>query len=99
MQHDGKNTCPICVVPARGAACSARAPPLVYSLLGWLLAETRFCDVYVCIHVPCRISVTFKDEKTGKSCTVDAPIGQHLLEVAHNNDIELEGVTRVAVVV
>lgn len=30
-------------------------------------------------------------EKDGSETTVQAPIGQHLLEVAHKNDIELEG--------
>lgn len=37
------------------------------------------------------ISVTFVQEKDGKEYTVQAPIGKHLLEVAHDNDIELEG--------
>jgi ferredoxin len=39
----------------------------------------------------CRISVTFVTEKDGSETTVQAPIGKHLLEVAHDNDIELEG--------
>lgn len=39
----------------------------------------------------CSISVTFVSEKDGSETTVKAPIGQHLLEVAHKNDIELEG--------
>lgn len=37
------------------------------------------------------ISVTFKDEKDGTSKTVKAPLGKSLLEVAHENDIDLEG--------
>eukprot|EP00879_Flechtneria_rotunda_P023544 GHRR01024907.1.p1 GENE.GHRR01024907.1~~GHRR01024907.1.p1 ORF type:complete len:186 (+),score=52.32 GHRR01024907.1:519-1076(+) len=37
------------------------------------------------------IHVTFVTEKDGKEVTVKAPIGKHLLEVAHDNDIELEG--------
>lgn len=37
------------------------------------------------------ISVTFVSEKDGSETTVKAPIGKHLLEVAHDNDIELEG--------
>lgn len=39
----------------------------------------------------CRISVTFVSEKDGSEKTVQVPIGQHLLEAAHRNDIELEG--------
>lgn len=39
----------------------------------------------------CSISVTFVSEKDGSETTVKAPIGKHLLEVAHDNDIELEG--------
>jgi hypothetical protein len=39
----------------------------------------------------CSITVTFVSEKDGSETTVQAPIGQHLLEVAHKNDIELEG--------
>lgn len=45
----------------------------------------------VCFHDACSISVTFVSEKDGSETTVKAPIGQHLLEVAHKNDIELEG--------
>ncbi|KAI8464435.1 MAG: ferredoxin, adrenodoxin-like protein [Monoraphidium minutum] len=37
------------------------------------------------------ISVTFDCEKDGSSHTVQAPLGKSLLEVAHDNDIELEG--------
>ena len=37
-----------------------------------------------------RVSVTFID-KDGKEHTVAAPIGKSLLEVAHENEIELEG--------
>ncbi|GBF93254.1 adrenodoxin mitochondrial [Raphidocelis subcapitata] len=37
------------------------------------------------------ISVTFKCEKDGSETTVRAPLGKSLLEVAHANDIELEG--------
>jgi ferredoxin len=39
----------------------------------------------------CSISVTFVSEKDGSETTVKAPIGKHLLEVAHDNDVELEG--------
>jgi hypothetical protein len=35
--------------------------------------------------------VTFVSEKDGSETTVKAPIGKHLLEVAHDNDVELEG--------
>jgi ferredoxin len=35
--------------------------------------------------------VTFKDDKDGSEKTVRAPIGKSLLEVAHENDVELEG--------
>lgn len=37
------------------------------------------------------IKVTFKDEKDGSVTTVDAPLGVSLLELAHDNDVELEG--------
>ncbi|KAL4451271.1 hypothetical protein ABPG77_009343 [Micractinium sp. CCAP 211/92] len=37
------------------------------------------------------ISVTFKDEKDGSETTVQAPLGKSLLEVAHENGVELEG--------
>lgn len=40
---------------------------------------------------PCSISVTFKDEKDGSEMTVQAPLGKSLLEVAHENGVELEG--------
>lgn len=39
----------------------------------------------------CSISVTFKDEKDGSEKTVQVPLGQSLLEAAHENEIELEG--------
>ena len=35
--------------------------------------------------------MTFKDEKDGSVKTVQAPLGKSILEVAHENDIELEG--------
>ena len=35
--------------------------------------------------------MTFTDEKDGSVKTVKAPLGQSLLEVAHANDIDLEG--------
>lgn len=40
--------------------------------------------------LPCSISVTFID-KEDKEHTVQAPIGKNLLEVAHDNEIDLEG--------
>lgn len=62
------------------------------------LYSTFICDHALdglswCAGVPCccSISVTFVSEKDGSETTVKAPIGQHLLEVAHKNDIELEG--------
>lgn len=36
-------------------------------------------------------TVTFKDEKDGSATTVEAPMGVSLLEVAHDNDVDLEG--------
>jgi hypothetical protein len=39
----------------------------------------------------CRITVTFKDDKDGTVKTVQAPMGKSILEVAHENDVELEG--------
>jgi hypothetical protein len=41
--------------------------------------------------VSCRISVTFID-KDGAEHTVQAPVGMNLLEVAHKNEVDLEGV-------
>ena len=35
--------------------------------------------------------MTFDDAKDGSDKTVQVPIGQSLLEAAHNNDIDLEG--------
>jgi hypothetical protein len=60
------------------------------------LLDLRIVDVIsLCIRlVCCSISVTFVSEKDGSETTVQAPIGQHLLEVAHKNDIELEGVSQ-----
>jgi ferredoxin-2, mitochondrial len=37
------------------------------------------------------INVTFMDEKDGSTKTVQAPVGENLMEVAHRNDIDLEG--------
>jgi hypothetical protein len=38
----------------------------------------------------CRISVTFVD-KDGEEKLIKVPIGMSMLEAAHENDIELEG--------
>jgi ferredoxin len=38
-----------------------------------------------------RIEVTFTDEKDSSSKTVRVPLGQSLLEAAHNNEVDLEG--------
>jgi len=37
------------------------------------------------------VAITYVMEVDGTSRTVDAPVGSHLLEVAHENDVELEG--------
>ncbi|KDD74341.1 hypothetical protein H632_c1388p0 [Helicosporidium sp. ATCC 50920] len=37
------------------------------------------------------IKVTFKDDKDGSVTELDAPLGVSLLELAHDNDVELEG--------
>ncbi|KAK9795227.1 hypothetical protein WJX73_006880 [Symbiochloris irregularis] len=37
------------------------------------------------------IQVTFFDEKDGSETTVAVPLGENLLEAAHNNEIDLEG--------
>lgn len=53
----------------------------------------KFCMLHAA-HTACthnRITVTFHCEKDGSEHTVQAPIGKSLLEVAHANDIELEG--------
>lgn len=42
-------------------------------------------------HKKHRITVTFHCEKDGTEHTVKAPIGKSLLEVAHANEIDLEG--------
>ena len=39
----------------------------------------------------CSIAVSFFDEKDGTEKTVQVPIGQSLLEAAHENEIDLEG--------
>lgn len=39
---------------------------------------------------PCSVSITYID-KEGKEHTVAAPIGKNLMEVAHENEIDLEG--------
>lgn len=38
----------------------------------------------------CRITITYID-KEGKEHTVSAPVGKNLLEIAHDNEIDLEG--------
>lgn len=38
-----------------------------------------------------KVSITFVDTKTETSKTVQAEIGKHLLSVAHDNNLELEG--------
>lgn len=65
----------------------------VVTVRGVYLLDLRIVDVIpICMCLVCSISVTFVSEKDGSETTVQAPIGQHLLEVAHKNDIELEGV-------
>lgn len=64
-----------------------------FSLLRAWLGPKRYLEPLIpdyCF-VGCSISVTFVQEKDGKEITVQAPLGKHLLEVAHDNDIELEG--------
>ncbi len=39
-----------------------------------------------------RISVTFYDEKDKSEKTVKAALGQSLMEAAHANDVDLEGI-------
>ena len=41
--------------------------------------------------MPCSIQVKFFDEKDGTEKTVTVPLGQSLLEAAHENEIDLEG--------
>ena len=43
------------------------------------------------IWAPCRITVTFFDEKDGSESAVQVPLGTNLLEAAHNNEVDLEG--------
>ena len=43
------------------------------------------------MHACCRIAVTFQDDKDNSTKTVQVPIGESLLEAAHSNDIDLEG--------
>lgn len=50
------------------------------------------CHVdHVCSSDSKTINVTFTDEKDGSTKTVKAPVGENLMEVAHRNDIDLEG--------
>lgn len=42
------------------------------------------------------MTITFKDDKDGSTKTVQAPLGKSILEVAHENDVELEGAHRSA---
>lgn len=39
----------------------------------------------------CRITVTYYDEKDKSETTVLVPIGENLLEAAHQNNVDLEG--------
>ena len=39
----------------------------------------------------CRITVTYYDEKDKSETTVLVPVGQNLLEAAHENNVDLEG--------
>ena len=43
------------------------------------------------MHALCRIAVTFQDDKDNSTKTVQVPVGESLLEAAHSNDIDLEG--------
>ena len=43
------------------------------------------------LYFACSIDVIFNDQKDGSVKTVQVPLGQSLLEAAHNNDIDLEG--------
>lgn len=43
-------------------------------------------------HLICyRITVTYYDEKDKSETTVLVPVGQNLLEAAHENNVDLEG--------
>lgn len=44
-----------------------------------------------------RIRITFKDDKDGSVTEVEAALGTSVLEVAHANDIDLEGARRMLV--
>ena len=37
--------------------------------------------------------MTYQDDKDGTEKTVQVPIGQNLLEAAHEHDVDLEGAT------
>ncbi|KAL6768809.1 MFDX1 [Auxenochlorella protothecoides x Auxenochlorella symbiontica] len=37
-----------------------------------------------------KVSVTFADEKDGSEVTIQAPLGKSLMEIAHDNDVDLE---------
>lgn len=39
----------------------------------------------------CTVKFTFVDQKGEKEFPVEGKVGQHLLEIAHNNEIDLEG--------
>lgn len=63
----------------------ACGPAIIYSLPSLLLALP-----------PPSVTITFKDDKDGSTKTVQAPLGKSILEVAHENDVELEGAHRSA---
>ena len=70
---------------------------IVYTIIYNVSIEWQFypcCMLIVSDSFMCSIQVTFTDEKDGSVTTVNAPLGESLLEVAHKNDIDLEGVIR-----
>lgn len=56
-----------------------------------LAQSNKLSDLWLMRRCGRSIDVTFHDQKDGSVKTVQVPLGQSLLEAAHNNDIDLEG--------
>jgi hypothetical protein len=61
----------------------------------WLVSIQQKPDCQLMIDIPSglcdRITVTYLDEKDKSEKTIQVPIGQSLMDAAHANDIDLEG--------
>lgn len=75
-----------------GVRAGLRLPPATVPCCMLCMTEITYSAVLCCavFWMHCSISVTFVD-KEGKDHTVAATVGKNLLEVAHDNEIDLEG--------